>query len=513
MAALPELEKQTFVELVKRHSSLHTVNIKYGYIILALSLLFILVRTFSLWFYDRSWRKTGRSTSYKRLTHIPSYVVFSLMVLSVAIVMAIHPHLEKITVSIKRLGRISYALVPLDIFLAAKPAYFSIDNYLNTIKLHKFVSRLILILASLHSIGFLWWYVSEHSFSKVFRPVNFIGFVVFILGSVMLFMVKRVRDISYKFFYLYHNFFIMTFIIAIYYHARPGVALYYLISLFLTAVQLILKYVYSKDITMTEIIETPESDYVIIKFPKTLLPENYLPASHVRIGYSKWNPLFSMLPSHPYTVASIYEDRDLHASLIVKKTTFQIQPFETYSIQANLRSSLSFNFFSTAENVNIVCGGSGISFGLPIFEHFKREILANGRDVKMKFIWVTRNEADLFILKEMNVQGVDIFVTKSESDQIDTIEVDEFSDAGIPLQNMSGDDSADSLETVEPKFANVAILGKRPDLETMLEKNMTKTIDYANKWVIACGPASLNKDCERIALKNKCSFFSEEYSF
>jgi NAD(P)H-flavin reductase len=513
MTTIAKPETKGFLDLVKRHGALHTVNIKYGYILLALCGLFVLVRTFSLWYYDRSWRRSGRSTTNRRITHLPPYLTLSLITLTVAILFAIHPHLEKGSVSIKRLGRLSYALIPLDIFLASKPAFFSVDNYLNTIRLHKLVSRLILTLAIFHSIGFLGWYAQHNSLFKLLRPVNFIGFVIFLLGTIMMVFVKPVRDVSYKFFYIYHNFFMLSFIILIYYHARPGVALYYSISLLLVAVQTLRKYVYSKDITMTEIIENPESDYVIIKFPKTLLPEDYLPASHVRIGYSKWNPLYMLMPSHPYTVATIYENRDLLSSLIVKKTRFQIQPFETYSIQANLKSSLSENFFNTAENVNIVCGGSGISFGLPIFEYFKRAILAGGRDVKLKFIWVTRNEADLYILQDMAVQGVDVFVTKSDSDQMDTIEVDAFSEQGIPLSDLSVDDSADSFENIKTKFTNVSVIGKRPDLEAMLEKNMTRTIDYANKWVISCGPASLNRDCERIALTNKCSFFSEEYSF
>lgn len=263
---------------------------------------------------------------------------------------------------------------------------------------------------------------------------------------------------------------------------------------------------------MSETIENPGSDYIIIKFPKTLLPENYLPGSHVRIGYSKWSPFFLMFPSHPYTVATTYEDRNLLSSLVVKKTKFIIEPFETYSIQPIFKSSLSENFFKTADNINIVCGGSGISLGLGIFEYFKRLIVAEGKDIKIEFIWITRNEEDLFILKELNIQGVNVFISKRETDSLTVIQ-DEFSlNSDIPLQDLSNA-SSDSFTVDEQKFENIAVVGKKPDLNTQLRKNLDKTIDYANKWILACGPPSLIADCEKIATQEKCRFFSEEYSF
>jgi hypothetical protein len=513
MSSIIESHIDTTIELIKRHGKLHKVNIKYGYILLGLSILLILVRTSALWFYQRGWQRSGRSTTYSKLTNFPTALTVSLIALTIAILLAIKPHLEKMSVLIKRTGRLSYALVPLDIFLASQPSWFSIDNYLNTIQLHKWVSRIIIVLGLIHSVGFLVWYAAHESFGTVFKPVNLIGFLVFIGANIMLIFWKPVRNFNYKLFYIYHNIFLFAFVFIIFFHARPGVGFIFMLNIILLISQYGKKYYYAKDITMSEIIENVGSDYIIVKFPKRLLPEGYLPGSHVRIGYSKWNPLFLVLPSHPYTVATIYEDRNLLSSLVIKKTKFVIEPFETYSILPIFKSSLSQNFFTTAENVNIVCGGSGISLGLGIFEYFKRAIVADGRDIKLKFIWITGKEEDLFILKDLNVQGVDIFVSNHDNDSLDVIDFEtNMGVTDIPLTELSND-SQDSLNTLEHKFENVAIIGKRPNLDEMLQKNLAKTIDYANKWIISCGPPSLIYDCEKIATKEKCKFFSEEYAF
>ncbi|GMM45215.1 putative metalloreductase [Pichia kluyveri] len=503
------------VQSVKRHSTLHKVNIKYGYILFGLSCLFIIIRLSALQFYNKSWKRSGRSTSNLRISKLPLSITVSLVVLTIAILMVIKPHLEKISVLIKRMGRLSYTLTPLTIFLAAEPSWFPIDNYLNTLQLHKWISRIIVLLGVFHGIGFLIYYVVNNTLEKVLRPVNFIGVIIFILGIIMMIFWKPIRNLNYKVFYVFHNIFFLTYITLTYLHARPGVGLFHFISIGLLFAQYIRKYLYVKDITITEIIENPGSDYKIIKFPKSLLPESYLPGSHVRIGASKWSPFFIMLPSHPYTVATTFENRDLLATLIVKNTKFQLQPFETYSIQTNFKSSINENFFSTAENIVIVCGGSGISLGLVLFEFFKRSIIADGKDIKIKFIWITKDEKDLFILNDLNIQGVDVYITNGINENIleqDEIDMQESENSAVPLIELSNN-SSDSLNTYETKFSNTAILSKRPNLEDILQKSLSKTLDYANKWIVSCGPPSLNKRCESIATKEKCRFFSEEYSF
>lgn len=509
------------VEVFKRHNPLHKFNIKYGYILFGITILLVLIRITSLWLYQRNWKRTGRSTSMLRLSSFPTALTVSLLALVIAILIAIKPHLERISVLIKRFGRLAYVLVPLDIFLTARPAWFPIDNYLNTIQLHKWISRLIVVLAVFHSVGFLIFYAANGKLGKVFKLANFWGFLVFVFSNFMLVFWKPIRNFNYQLFYVYHNLFMIMFVVLIYFHARPGVGLYFFINCILLITATVRKYLSTKDIAVSEIIENPGSDLKIVKFPKSLLPENYLPGCHVRIGYSKWSPFYTLLPTHPYTVSTIYEDRNLLSSLIIKQTRFQIQPFETYSIETNFNSSLSANFFNTAENVTIVCGGSGISLGLGIFEYFKRCIVADAKDIKLKFLWITKHEEDLFVLKELGVEGVEVYITNSDSDLFIEDDNNNYkndeetvgtAEDDIELTEVSNI-STDSLTSVETKFTNVAIVGRRPNVSNIVNKNLAKTIDYGNKWIVSCGPVSLINECQRLAQENKCRFFSEEYSF
>lgn len=503
---------ETTFELVKRHGSTHFVNIKYGYILLGFSFLFITVRTLALWNYQCGWRRSGRSTTGLRLVSIPRIITLLLIVLTVAILIVVKPHFENISVLFKRLGRLACALVPLNIFLASEPAWFSVDNYLNTIQLHKWISRIILVLAFIHSVLFIIFYLVTNRRENIFKFQNALGVIAFILSCIMLVFWKPIRDFNFRIFYLYHNIFLIAFIVLLQFHARPGVGFLNVINAALLIAQFGKKYYYAKDITMTEIIEKPGSDYLIVKFPKSLLPEQYLPACHIRLGATKWSLSFLFTPSHPYTVSNTYEDKNLLSSLIIKKTRFELQPFETYAIQPNFKSSLNPNFFTTAENVCIVCGGSGISLGVGIFEYFKRCITVDSRDIKLKFIWITKREEDLYLLKELNVTGVDVFVTSDYETRDCTGEnVHNDGENGIPLTEL-GDD-LDSITGSEHKFENIAVLGKRPDIYNILEKALSKTIDYANKWIVACGPPSLISDCQDISYEKKCQFFSEEYSF
>lgn len=488
--------------LLKRHGALHHANVKFGYEVLVFSVVLLALRALSLGIYERSWAKTGRSTSKAGVVKALNGLTLGALCAAVVVMFFLDPHYEHFITHIRRLGRISYALVPLDIILAARPAYIPLDNYINTIFLHKWTSRLIVILGIIHSIGFCIFYAHAGTLQKIVSFYNIFGVVAFIFSCIIFGFWKPVRNFVYKLFYVLHTLFMISFIVLITWHARPGVGAISVINLILLIVHYTLKYLQAKDITFNEIIENPNSNLKIIKFPKQIIPEDYLPGSHLRIGCSKWSPGFLVFPTHPYTIAST-RSRDNLASLVVKSTRFQIEPFETYSMQPYFKSSLSKNFFDTAENVTIICGGSGVSFGLSLYEFFTHKLKANPTDeLHVKFIWITRREDDLYILKELGIVGLEVFVTNTESDEI----------------NLNNNDDGIELDTLANPFkdpvssVNAVSVGSRPNLEHLVTPHLNLTIDYSNKWIIACGPASLNNTCQQLASKSKCQFFSEEYS-
>ncbi|GMG25782.1 unnamed protein product [Ambrosiozyma monospora] len=333
-------------------------------------------------------------------------------------------------------------------------------------------------------------------------------------------------------------------------------------------------------IMISDVVQKENSDLVVVRISKSVFNNRdgsttggFLPGSHLRLGYQFKDWKFWALPSHPYSIASNYEDRSSQVELVVKKTRFQIVAGFEYSIHPHLPSALPLEFFQTVENISIVCGGSGLGFGLPIFNYFKEKMIKEGRDIKLNFIWITRNEGDLYLLNELAIHGVTVYVTngndfgqdqtqdQSEHQQrsslgqhqdqgnspFDDIELSslppnntnninnndqempndpppytEFAKPTTslsPLPHESNSEQRDidsvlSQELDTTSFENKIIRNVgRPNLSELLAEHSVKTIDYANKWVVSCGPRSLNCDCQKIAESElKCRYFTEDYA-
>ncbi|KAH3662098.1 hypothetical protein OGAPHI_006279 [Ogataea philodendri] len=506
------------VELVARHGGHHYDNIKYGYVLFALSIIYLVFRQSALIYYHKAWIRSGRSTTNLGLVNTPMVYTVSIMSGIILILEFFNLNIEEYGVHLKRFGRLAYALTPLDLVLAVRPSPFQLDNYLDTLTLHKWVSRIILALGILHSMGYLVKWLAEDTLEKSLRLLNFYGVIIFVLFDVLLSVSwRKVRSINYTWFIGFHNVVLFAYVVLIQLHARPGVTLLFLINMAILAYQYVVRLISTKSFTTEAVLKAPDSNLEIVQVPRRLLPAQFLPGCHMRISrYSLFNPLFWLLPSHPYTVASVQENTGAFAKLVVKETRFKIEPFEKYWVQPYFRSSLSLEFFQTAENVTIVCGGSGISFGTPIFSHLLRKQQVENKDIKLSCIWITPNVGDLFVLKELEITGIKIYVTRSATNQ-EVIE-DPVSDE-FELQTLEDDFQIQDEETGVPELdaesaqtTNTVHYGRRPDLGRLFVQNVNRTIDYANKWIVSCGPPSLNEECKRLADSYKCRYFGENYA-
>ncbi|GME87136.1 unnamed protein product [[Candida] boidinii] len=541
------------IEIVKRHGSHHHINEKYGYIIFGLSVLFLIVRYTSLTLYEKAWKNSRRSTTRLKLVQIPLFYNIAIITSITILILFFNLHVTEFKIHVKRAGRLSYCLIPLDLVLSFRPAILPIDNYLDTLKLHKWVSRLMLLLATFHSIGYLTIWATADEYEKLFRPLNFLGFFVFIFTTV-LFVVnwKPVRNLAYNVFYLFHNITVIVFVFLIAIHARPGVFPYTFLNFILLLSQLVVKLKSIKtSVTIKDIISNDNSDLKIVKISKEHLPENFNSASHLRLSYNIGTLSFWIFPSHPYTIASndnsinnMDSDNNDTFSLIIRETKFKVNLGDYYSIQSIFKSSLSPNFFNTADNIVIVCGGSGISFGLPVYNYFRYKNSNENKDYKIKLIWLTSNKNNLFILDALKIKGIEVFITNESNGSTSTssgfsslnnYEIDDSNN--VELQDLSnpfneeqetGNDNEDddhfdlgSLEdsnNSKTNNSNYSInqnkihIGKRPNLENIISKNLDQTIDYANKWILSCGPQSLNNNCESIAYELNSRFFCETYA-
>lgn len=495
------------LDVVKRHGNHHYINVKYGYILLLLIFAHIFYMYISRKIYLKKWITSGRATSFKRLVSIRDYWFLLLWCVVLVGLAFVHFEASEINAFVKRLGRFSYVLVPFDIFLSLKPNPLPNIYYMELIYLHKWISRLIVLLAFIHSLGFIIIWSVKGEFLKIFRILNFLGVIsmfAFIISTIVSF--KFIRRRFYRTFFTTHLVIAWIIVFLLQFHARPGVTLYTLINLSLIALQILTKFFKSTNIPI-EVISHHNSDLKIVQFDN-IWYKNFVPASHLRLSYSKKNPLNYLLPSHPYTIASRSDEAKI--KLIIKENSKSFKSGQIFSIFGPFPTIYN-NFFPTVDKAVLIAGGSGISFALGIYE----ELIRNS-SINVTLIWIIRNQKDLWILNYFTISKIDIYLTQSK----ETTDDGEFEEIEQLLDNDTDYDDRDSFELneldpfdddneINHRKANVQIKYGRPDLRSYSGK--FDEYDNANNWVISCGTSSLNKSCKNWADSLKVRFHSESF--
>ncbi|KAI3405246.2 AIM14 [Candida oxycetoniae] len=525
------------VEIEPRHGDHHYINVKYGYIIFGLSLLQILYLIVFKLLFIRQWKKSGiYNNALSKLSSPATWPIIAIWVVTIAVIAQYHigSFAHDYIVVAKRLGRIAYSLIPMNIYLILRfPNSFNWNSgyYLQNLNQHKWLSRVIFILSLLHAVGFTYKWIKEGTISKFVKFFNFLG--VLTLLPFMLLIIVSIRYMRRKWyfgFYIIHNITSWLMVILITFHARPGVLLFGISSLILLALQLYLRFANGYRVNATKVIDVPSSSLQIVEIPT---PQNFplwLPASHLRINYPLSNARSWIGATHPYTIASIHEDGNNSLTLITKKTTFQFMQHLGYLITGPY-PALPPPFYTSAQVVNIVCGGSGISFGLPIFQFFKS---SNHEATIVNLVWCVRNKADLFIVRKFDLTGAQIYVTSpvSQEQEEEQANIPEFVihdehheenhgllEENIELQSIKGQDDDDEFDKQKPDFLNNNNNNNnnnfkfgRPKLDEVFAiDNPTITYDPKCSWVLACGPDGLIKDAKIWAKEHDYEFFYEKY--
>lgn len=494
----------------------HTINIKYGYIVLGLSLVYVSTAAFSRYLYLKNWKSHARPSSTSVWSKVGRVPLLWHVLLWCTIVLAlgffnVSNYAENYTVVIKRFGRLGYSLVPLDVFLVLRPLLLQ-NSYLDQVPLHKWLLRLILAAGVIHGGGFfVKWVVEGFFWEKLLRGANFLGVVV-ATASVVLSVVslRPVRRRIYALFYLWHNLTVFLFLVLIFFHARPGVADFSVLVLVMIVYQVYERYATTSKIARISIVDKETASLRVVRLSKPASFPSWLPGSHIRLSYGATNYRTWLFPSHPYTVCSFPEDSTL--DLVVKKTPrFQIISSLDYTVSTPF-ASLPLPFFSSAENVNIICGGSGISLGVPIFRYFKRNPSA-----QTNLYWCVSNKNDTYVLGELGVEhAVDVYVTGNDvaflgegHDEEDYGLLDE--NEGVELESLTSDQSNPFSDIQTQNARKLVNCHKgRPILNEVFSL-FENTDDPANKWLVVCGPESLVSDVKKWGLEHKVQVFSELY--
>lgn len=440
----------------KRHGDHHYINVKYGYYVLGLSLIHLVV----LYFFYR--RQITRLSHQKTPASLPVWLQIAAWCLLIfaSIAYLFGDFVEHSSIILKRLGRIGYALVPLNIILALRP---NLVNYLNLILLHKWISRLIIFVTLIHSIGYMVRWLILGQFYKLFRWLNFLGFVLFVAFTVLgVVSIKYMRTKNYRLFYVIHNVTIGLLVVLINFHARPDVDIITIVSVVLLVYQIYFKFNYfSVDITKT-------LDYGNLSLVEFSTPNNYpklLPGSHLRFS-SVSNYLW---PSHPFTV--IHKSDTILLLVVSNKGKFVPIVDSQYCITYPYNSFLYLSqYMDNNIPISMVVGGSGISFALSIITYYP--------NYQFELIWCIRSVNDMALLDHFDVDSCNIKVFVTDTDNL-----------------------VNSYEMSEMNH-KYSVTHGRPELGSVMT---------SPGLVLACGPQGLIEDCERYSREQKLPFIKEYY--
>ncbi|KAK6465637.1 ferric reductase [Scheffersomyces coipomensis] len=513
---MSSISEDLLINIDPRHAEgQHYINIKYGYFILFLSGLHIIWSQSIKYIYLRKWSQSGSNINiWKKISSIPIWVTVIIWSLIYFILFPFHitEWSENYTTAIKRSGRIAYALIPLDIFLVLRPSNvigFKIGYYLESLNLHKWISRLIVLAAVVHGCGFTYkWIIDGTILEKPFVILNFLGVVVFLFAvTLVIISIRPIRQRIYQVFYILHDFTAWIFVILIAFHARPGVLWIAVLNSLLFAVQIYQRFFRAHYVHNIQVLGKSHSLQIIrIERPPDF-PSTFLPGSHIRLTYSNLNYKSWFLPTHPFTVVS-NSDSNLIELIVSPTVNFQLNSSLIYSLTGPF-PSLPKPFFETVQNLNIICGGSGISFGLPVFKY-----LANSPNIKsLNLIWCIRNKKDLQILEnffEHLPESLHIYITGDTGSKEETL-FDEESEELLFGSNSHQEENIELDQLDKPtkeKTSNIHY--NRPDFNEVFS-SFHSTGDSDKQWLVACGPSDLVNDAHAWSRKNNVQFFSEVY--
>ncbi|CCH57922.1 hypothetical protein TBLA_0A01220 [Henningerozyma blattae CBS 6284] len=414
------------------------VNIRYGYYPFVTSLIFFALlvvsrRLLTIRYARRRFslvkRYNTRNFFFKffyelKVLHLSIYLLIPLVISFV--VYPVNVPLRKIPGKIyyKRLGRLSYVLASLNLLITLRSNILlkvSKFNYTDMIPLHKWLSRFIFITMFVHSLVYMVvWHIDDIVVKKMFKnKYNLVGFIIFVIFCVLFpLSIRFLRRKYYKLFYMMHHLTLIAFIFLTPYHARPSVLVpYFYFDIAILAIIVIQKLFYSRVKTIIKKVDIPGSNLKLIKLPKFTIfglnNTNFAPASHLRISpYHILNPLFWMLPTHPFSIASLPGDDTI--DLIVKENSngkipmmksLKLKENKRFTITKHFESAVPVSCLNNCENLLIIVGGSGIGYGLPIYRYFQDQNMKmeNGdgnRKIKnIRLYWVISNHNDLKVLK------------------------------------------------------------------------------------------------------------------
>jgi hypothetical protein len=270
--------------------------------------------------------------------------------------------------------------------------------------LHRFVGKLIVLAANIHSIHYFYAWSISGTFTKAIKsPSNAWGLATLVcIDSIYFFSTEYFRQKAYNIFLSTH---VLGFIIvlpAVYMH-KPSVFLYVLASLGFFLFDHVLRVLKTR-LTTATLRPIPDLDVTRVEIPA--LNAGWRAGQHVRLrilstgmGWAGWTE------AHPFTIASVTHTEE-GLTLMCKRSggwtrrMYELAKAGGYteggvggrSVRVAVEGPYGGpqqTIYASFSAAVLVAGGSGITYALSILEDLVRKDLAGESRVKViELIWI-----------------------------------------------------------------------------------------------------------------------------
>ncbi|KAA8917422.1 hypothetical protein TRICI_000445 [Trichomonascus ciferrii] len=390
--------------------------------------------------------------------------------------------------------------------------------------IHKYLSRVLVILATAHSILYGFIYLQSGSLVRKLStaPIQCGVAALVLLLLVAVTSTSSARHFNYRIFYGLHYSSSSLMVGLIWIHSTPSVTTYMSMCVAILAVQSIMR------LRQTHIVRLPVQSitdnlfFIRLEGPIT----SWSIASHVRLSVppAPWGWLSS---SHPYTVASLPEDGEL--CLVVRRTRFVPNIRRAYALTGPY-DSLTCRFVHSLKMNRIhravlVIGGSAIAFGTPLLRHLQ------ALGIPTRLLWAVRDPRETRVLSMLHVldtvelrNNIEVYFTtdavqKPADHQHPGLlrRASSLLSLGAEPPQNDDEDLTVSVETQQscPQIEQTHgpyFFKRRLSLTPRLYDWLADTNSHPSmSWVLASGNSSIINDTRNWAATNNFSFCHESY--
>lgn len=406
-----------------------------------------------------------------------------------------------------RTGFVAMSQIPVVVALATKFNLIGMVTdvaYQHLNYLHRFAGQLLAIAANIHTLGYVYKWCLEGTFTEEIKhaPVAW-GFVATFALDVLVFTSTETwRLQAYNVFFASHLVAVVVLLLGTCYH-QPSTIPYVLVAVGLYGLDLLVRLIKTR-VCIARIRPIPELALTRVEVPQ--LNAGWRPGQHVRLRVlSLWMGWWAWTEVHPFTIASVSKGPE-GMVLMCKKAgdwtsrLYEMAKLSEYGDNAYGRDvriwlegpygGPGHSVFASYSGALFIAGGSGITFALAAVQDLIQQDLDGTSRVKViELAWAVQDPAALVPL-------IPLFTALLQQSTLTSLRIQVFYTRATMM---------DLNKIVLPP--GLTLLPGRPRpaklLEAVLDCTMSVTFGGKNQTALSgivvgvCGPAGLGKDARK----------------